>query len=183
MICVEVVIRGAVIIQITKKKLEFLYYKLGMSQGEIGKIIGRCRITVRNKFKKMGITKGKKKMAQDGLLKKKLEILWYERRYKREKIANLLGYHETTISVYFSNFNIVTKGPGRYGIDLDEIIKMYKNGMNQREIGEKFELARSTISKWLNEAGVNEGGTRVIWSTNKMQQHCDEYAPGYKVIN
>ena len=62
----------------------------------------------------------------------------------------------------------------------DEIIELYKNGLLQREIAEKYGVARMTINAILKKCEASELGTayksrKIVFSELEEKNICDMY--------
>ena len=69
----------------------------------------------------------------------------------------------------------------------DEIVKLYKNGLLQREIAEKYGVARMTINAILKKCGVSELGTafksrKIIFSESEEKDICNMYLSGMSSV-
>lgn len=69
----------------------------------------------------------------------------------------------------------------------DEIIELYKNGLLQREIAEKYGVSRMTINAILKKCGASELGTayksrKIIFLESEEKDICDMYLSGMSSV-
>lgn len=69
----------------------------------------------------------------------------------------------------------------------DEIIELYKNGLLQREIAEKYGVTRMTINSILKKCGASELGSafksrKIIFSKLEERNICDMYLSGISSV-
>ncbi|MFW6028726.1 MAG: hypothetical protein ACOCRO_00585 [Halanaerobiales bacterium] len=165
----------------TKELLEELHHKKRLTITEISKKLGRSRQTVSSYLDYYGIDKLNNRGYN--IKEDTLKDLYYKQHLSQKEIAIILGCSKEAVMRAMKHYGIITSGPGRYGITEEMLEYEYcELNMSQYEIAKKHQVSRSAVSRWLIDLNLPEGGVRIIWDLNKMQEYSKQNAPGYKVL-
>lgn len=165
-----------------KEKLRQLYIEEDLSYSEIAEEMGLSGASSTQYWcNKFNLNKDRSQyLKKDPDVKKdKLRKLYWGEKLSQSKIADKLGYEQTTIGNWLREYGIETRGAGGVqepDFDKKEFEKLYvENGLGLRPISDKLDVSRNTLKRWRNRWGIephNPGNTN---RTHKIDSKIIKY--------